>query len=149
LENATLKLSAHYEPLTRLSNRSLSADRIQQAVVKSLRNKKFVAIVFIDLVGFKIINNSQGHNVGDELLKKVAHQLKHVLREAGTLSRIDRDEFVVVIGNLSAPGDSKSVVLRMLDSVSATLVVQKKLLKISVIIGITFYPLDSVSPDQC
>jgi len=146
--NSALKLSAHYDPLTGLPNRILLADRIQQAVTQSVDNKTYVALAFIDLDGFKAVNDSHGHNIGDELLKKVANQLKHVLREGDTLSRIGGDEFVAVIDSLSDPGESESVVSRMLESVSATLVVQKKLLKISASIGITFYPLDNASPDQ-
>ncbi|PKH03701.1 GGDEF domain-containing protein [Psychromonas sp. MB-3u-54] len=146
--NSALKLSAHYDPLTGLPNRILLADRIQQAVVKSLRNDKYVAVAFIDLDGFKDVNDSHGHNIGDQLLIKVAKRLKHVLREGDTLSRFGGDEFVAVIDNLSDPRESDLIVLRMLESVSSTLVVQKKLLKISASIGVTFYPLDSAGPDQ-
>jgi diguanylate cyclase (GGDEF)-like protein/PAS domain S-box-containing protein len=146
--NSALKLSAHYDPLTGLPNRNLLADRIEQAVAKSLRNDKYVAIAFIDLDGFKGVNDSHGHNVGDELLKIVANQLMQVLREGDTLSRFGGDEFVAVIDDLDNPWESDSIVSRMLESVSATLVVQEKLFKISASIGITFYPLDSASPDQ-
>ncbi|ABM03770.1 diguanylate cyclase/phosphodiesterase with PAS/PAC sensor(s) [Psychromonas ingrahamii 37] len=146
--NSALKLSAHYDPLTGLPNRILLADRIQQAVAKSLRNDKYVAVAFIDLDGFKAVNDSHGHTIGDELLKKVAKRLKHVLREGDTLSRFGGDEFVAVIDNLSDPRESDLIVLRMLESVSSTLVVEKKLLKISASIGVTFYPLDSAGPEQ-
>ncbi|MFT4940328.1 MAG: diguanylate cyclase (GGDEF)-like protein [Paraglaciecola sp.] len=140
--------SAHYDPLTGLPNRNLLADRIEQAVTKSLRNDKYVAIAFIDLDGFKAVNDRHGHNIGDELLKKIANQLKQVLREGDTLSRFGGDEFVAVIDNLSNLGESDSIVSRMLESASVTFVVQGKLMKISASIGITFYPLDSASPDQ-
>jgi diguanylate cyclase (GGDEF)-like protein len=140
--------SAHYDPLTGLPNRNLLADRIEQAVTKSLRNDKYVVIAFIDLDGFKAVNDRHGHNIGDELLKKIANQLKQVLREGDTLSRFGGDEFVAVIDNLSNLGESDSIVSRMLESASVTFVVQGKLMKISASIGITFYPLDSASPDQ-
>ena len=146
--NLALKRSAHYDPLTGLPNRILLADRIHQALAKSLRNDKYVAVAFIDLDGFKAVNDSHGHNIGDELLKKVAKQLKHVLREGDTLSRFGGDEFVAVIDNLSDPSENDLIMSRMLDSVSSTLVVQEKLLKISASIGVTFYPLDSAGPDQ-
>jgi len=146
--NSALKLSAHYDPLTELPNRNLLADRIEQALIRSLHNKKYVAIAFIDLDGFKKINDKHGHDIGDQLLKKVATQLHLVLREGDTLSRLGGDEFVAVIDNLSDPSESDAIVSRMLKSVSATLVVEKKLLKISASIGVTFYPLDNVNPDQ-
>ncbi|PKG85654.1 GGDEF domain-containing protein [Colwellia sp. 75C3] len=146
--NTALKLSAHYDQLTGLPNRNLLADRIEQAVTKSTRNEKFVAIAFIDLDGFKEVNDSHGHDVGDELLKKVANQLKHALREGDTLSRFGGDEFVAVIDDLSDPSECNEVLSRMLESVSVTLRVNKKLLKITASIGVTFYPLDNASPDQ-
>ncbi|PKI18207.1 sensor domain-containing protein [Colwellia sp. 12G3] len=146
--NSALKLSAHYDPLTKLPNRNLLADRIEQAVKKSARNKTFVAVAFIDLDGFKEVNDRHGHNIGDELLKKVAHQLTHVLREGDTLARFGGDEFVAVIDDLSSPSESDLVVSRMLESVATTLNIEDKLLKVTASIGVTFYPLDNASPDQ-
>ena len=146
--NSALKLSAHYDPLTGLPNRNLLTGIIDQALLKTLDNKKYVAIVFIDLDGFKKINDVYGQNIGDELLKKIACQLKKVLRKVDTLSRIGGAEFVAVIDELSDPSESHAILSRMLKSVSGTLVVQKKLLKVSASIGVTFYPLDNVSPDQ-
>jgi diguanylate cyclase (GGDEF)-like protein/PAS domain S-box-containing protein len=146
--NAALILSAHYDSLTGLPNRNLLADRIQQAVTKSIRKEKFVAIAYIDLDGFKVINDSHGHNIGDDLLKGVTSQLLGVLREGDTLSRIGGDEFVAVIDDLSDPSESDSILLRMLEAVSTSLMVQDKLLKISASIGVTIYPLDNASPDH-
>lgn len=146
--NAALKLSAHYDPLTGLPNRNLLADRIEHAIKKSLRNKNIVAIAFIDLDGFKAVNDSHGHNVGDKLLKKIADKLTHVLREGDTLSRFGGDEFVAVIDDLHETSESDDIISRMLEAVSATLSVENKLLNISASIGITFYPIDNASPDQ-
>jgi len=146
--NSALKLSAHYDLLTGLPNRSLLVDRIEHAMSKTHRNKKFVAVAFIDLDGFKEVNDIHGHNVGDELLKKVASQLQDVLREEDTLSRFGGDEFVAVIDDLSAPAESDVILSRMLESVSSTHCIENKLLKITASIGVTFYPLDKASPDQ-
>ncbi|MDP5069914.1 MAG: PAS domain-containing protein, partial [Congregibacter sp.] len=77
--NSALKLSAHYDPLTGLPNRYLLDDRMQQAIVKSARTKKVLAIAFIDIDGFKKVNDSHGHSIGDELLKKIAGELKNTL----------------------------------------------------------------------
>lgn len=146
--NSALKLSAHYDALTGLPNRNLLADRLQQAMAKSIRKKSYVAIAFIDLDGFKEINDIHGHSIGDELLKKVANKLEHILRDSDTLSRFGGDEFVAVIDDLSSPSGCDLVLSRMLEAASTTLVVQERLLKISASIGVTIYPLDNVNPDQ-
>jgi len=146
--NSALKLSAHYDALTGLPNRNLLSDRIEHAIKKSIRSKKYVAIAFIDLDGFKVINDNHGHDVGDEFLKQVSKQLSGVLRDGDTLSRFGGDEFVAVLDELSDPSESELIVSRMLESVSKTLSVKGKLLKTTASIGITFYPLNSASPDQ-
>ncbi|MBU2881783.1 EAL domain-containing protein [Psychrosphaera sp. B3R10] len=146
--NSALKLSAHYDQLTGLPNRNLLSDRLEHAMAKCIRNKKYIAIAFIDLDGFKVVNDTQGHDAGDELLKKVATQLKHTLREGDTLSRFGGDEFVAVIDDLTSPSESNLVISRMLESLSSSIPVGDKLLKTSASIGVTFYPLDNASPDQ-
>lgn len=146
--NSALKLSAHYDALTGLPNRNLLADRMQQAISKSIRNKKIVAVAFIDLDGFKAINDSHGHSTGDEFLKKVGGQLKQALREGDTLSRIGGDEFVALIDDLDTISASEIILTRMLESVATTLQVNNILLSLSASIGVTYYPLDGSSPDQ-
>lgn len=146
--NSALKLSAHYDALTGLPNRNLLADRIEHAVKKSIRSKKYVAIAFIDLDGFKVINDSYGHDVGDEFLRQVSKQLSGALRAGDTLSRFGGDEFVAVLDELSELSESELIVSRMLDAVSATLSVKGRLLKTTASIGVTFYPLNNASPDQ-
>lgn len=146
--NSALTLSAHYDALTGLPNRNLLADRLQQAMAKSIRKKSYVAIAFIDLDGFKEINDIHGHSIGDELLKKIAKKINQILRDSDTLSRFGGDEFVAVIDDLTSPSGCELVLTRMLEAVSTTLVVQERLLKISASIGVTIYPLDNVNPDQ-
>lgn len=146
--NSALKLSANYDALTGLPNRNLLADRLQQAMAKSIRKKSYIAIAFIDLDGFKEINDIHGHSIGDELLKKVANKLKQILRESDTLARFGGDEFIAVIDDFSSPDECEIILTRMLEAVSSTLVVQERLLKISASIGVTIYPLDSVNSDQ-
>jgi diguanylate cyclase (GGDEF)-like protein/PAS domain S-box-containing protein len=146
--NQALQRSAHYDPLTGLPNRYLLADRMQQAMVKSLRKKNYVAIAFIDVDSFKAVNDNYGHDVGDELLKKLAGELKHALRDGDTLSRIGGDEFVAVIDNLSYPHESDAVLSRMLCSVSAPVKADGHTLSVSASIGVTIFPLDSGDPDH-
>jgi diguanylate cyclase (GGDEF)-like protein/PAS domain S-box-containing protein len=146
--NEALKHTAHYDSLTALPNRILLADRMQQAILKSRRNNKYFAIAFIDIDGFKKINDNHGHAVGDELLKKIGGEIKGALREGDTLSRIGGDEFVAIIDNLADPSESDRVLSRILESVSAPLVVEKKILNVSASIGVTLYPLDGGDPDH-
>jgi len=88
---------AFYDPLTNLPNRRLLLDRIQQEILEAKRDKHFGAVIFLDLDRFKILNDSLGHHVGDELLIKVGARLKSVLRDGDTASRLGGDEFVVLL----------------------------------------------------
>jgi diguanylate cyclase (GGDEF)-like protein len=146
--NAALKLSAHYDALTGLPNRYLLADRMHQGVIKCSRHNSFLAIAFIDIDGFKAVNDNHGHDIGDELLKKLADELKHALREGDTLSRIGGDEFVAVMDNLSDPAESELILSRMLEAVSAPMLVDERVLNVSASIGVTVYPFDKGDPDQ-
>jgi diguanylate cyclase (GGDEF)-like protein/PAS domain S-box-containing protein len=146
--NAALKQSAHYDSLTHLPNRYLLADRMQQGVVKCTRSNNFLAIAFIDIDGFKWVNDNHGHDVGDELLKKLAEVLKSSLREGDTLARIGGDEFVAVIDNLLEPSEGERVLSRMLEAASSPIIVDERILNVSASIGVTVYPLDQSDPDQ-
>lgn len=92
---------AFYDPLTELPNRRLLLDRLKQALVSSERTGKLVALLFIDLDNFKTINDTLGHEEGDNLLKQVAQRLKSCVREVDTVSRLGGDEFVVMLEDLS------------------------------------------------
>ncbi|MEY8201199.1 MAG: PAS domain-containing protein, partial [Colwellia sp.] len=91
---------AHYDVLTNLPNRSLLADRLSQAMLQCSRHAQSLAVVFLDLDHFKEINDSYGHNMGDELLIALSVRMKEALREGDTLSRIGGDEFVAVLADL-------------------------------------------------
>lgn len=146
--NAALKLAAHYDELTELPNRILLSDRMQQAMTKCARNEQFVAIAFIDLDGFKAINDCYGHSIGDQFLRKIAQGLQLALRGGDTLARIGGDEFVSVIEGLDSVEDSHLVLKRLLDAASTDLEVGGKYLKVTASIGVTFYPQKDCSPDQ-
>ena len=91
---------AFYDPLTKLPNRRLLHDRLQQAVAASTRNRQHGAIMLLDLDRFKILNDTYGHGAGDQLLLKAAHRLKTSVREGDTVARLGGDEFVVILGAL-------------------------------------------------
>ncbi|MEI2420508.1 diguanylate cyclase, partial [Arthrospira platensis SPKY2] len=91
---------AHFDTLTGLPNRVLFADRLRQAMANAKRRASRLGIAFIDLDGFKAVNDEHGHDVGDELLRKVADNMRSALRESDTLARLGGDEFAAVLSDL-------------------------------------------------
>jgi len=134
---------AHHDYLTGLPNRILLQDRVDHAVAHALRNGSKVALVSIDLDGFKTINDSLGHSVGDEMLKDVALRLRECLRKTDTISRQGGDEFVLVLPDVS---DAKAVVIpivkKILDVFKTPFAIEKRLLSTSVSMGIALAPDD-------
>ena len=99
-DEAQIENLAFYDPLTKLPNRRLLVDRLQQALVVAARSRQFGAVLFIDLDDFKILNDTQGHDVGDHLLQQVAGRLRTAVRAGDTVARQGGDEFVVMLENL-------------------------------------------------
>jgi diguanylate cyclase (GGDEF)-like protein/PAS domain S-box-containing protein len=146
--NKALQLSAYYDPLTELPNRILLSNQIQQAMTASLENDELVAIAFIDLDGFNVLNNRYGDSVGDQFLREISNQLKIALKDSDTLARIGGDEFVAVIDKLNEVEDSYATLSRLLDSASTELDINGHKIKVTASIGVTFYPQSNSSPDQ-
>ena len=144
-----LERIAHFDPLTGLPNRTLLADRMQQAMARSLRHGTSIAIVFIDLDGFKAINDTYSHAVGDRLLVTVARHMKQAMRTEDTLARLGGDEFVAVLLDLKAPEDSTEAIERLLTAAANPVVLGDLRLSVSASIGVAFYPqTESLEPDQ-
>jgi diguanylate cyclase (GGDEF)-like protein len=139
---------AHYDTLTGLPNRALLADRLQQEMAHCLRRRKQLAVVFIDLDGFKLVNDQHGHGVGDELLIALALRMKGALREGDTLARIGGDEFVAVLTGLDLPKDCEVVLSRLLAAAAEPVMANGVLLRVSASIGVTLFPQDSGIADQ-
>ncbi|WP_413693570.1 EAL domain-containing protein [Pseudoalteromonas sp. KJ10-2] len=139
---------AHYDVLTGLPNRSLLADRLKQAMLNCDVNDKFLAVVFLDLDGFKVVNDTYGHDVGDELLVKAAKLIQGSLRNGDTLARFGGDEFVAVFANLEKEENCESLLEGMLAAIRKPVIVEEHALKVSASMGVTFYPHDGVSADQ-
>jgi diguanylate cyclase (GGDEF)-like protein/PAS domain S-box-containing protein len=137
-----LQRIAHYDALTDLPNRVLLADRLQQALAQCHRKNSLVAVVYLDLDDFKMVNDSHGHGVGDALLVTVAQRMKDALREGDTLSRIGGDEFVAVLVNLEQTQSYQPAIERLLLAAAAPVIVDGLNLQVSVSIGVTLYPQD-------
>ncbi|MFZ6780270.1 EAL domain-containing protein [Undibacterium sp. Ji83W] len=144
---AELDRMAHYDPLTGAPNRRLLADRLGQAVNRANRTNKSLAVCFLDLDGFKEINDKYGHATGDRLLIGVTENLKHVLRADDTLARLGGDEFAVLLSDISSAEESAMVLDRVLIGVSKPIQIDLKSISISASIGVSLYPDDNVDAD--
>jgi diguanylate cyclase (GGDEF)-like protein/PAS domain S-box-containing protein len=142
-----LEQMAHFDALTKLPNRALLADRLNQTMLQCQRHQNSLAVVFMDLDGFKEVNDSYGHAIGDELLIVVSQRMSDALREVDTLARIGGDEFVGVLNDLVNVEDYKMALARLLRAASEPITVGDLVLKVSVSIGVTLYPQDDADAD--
>lgn len=143
-----LERYAYYDVLTNLPNRVLLADRLSQAMLQCSRHRQSLAVVFLDLDGFKEVNDTYGHDVGDELLIAISQRITKELRENDTLARFGGDEFVAVLADLAKVEDCQPVLERFLLAASEPVTVGDAILNISASIGVTFYPQDNVDAVQ-
>lgn len=142
--NAELKHQAMHDDLTGLPNRSLLEDRLEQILVKATRDRSHFALMFIDLDGFKSINDSLGHHVGDLLLIEVARRFRDTVRAQDTVARLGGDEFVVLI-EVGAPEDAAPVADKLINIVNQPFVIAGLNLGVSASVGIAVYPEDGSS----
>ena len=131
---------AHFDSLTHLPNRVLLADRLQVGMAQTLRRGEQLAVVFIDLDGFKAVNDTHGHGVGDQLLIGLASRMRQALRDGDTLSRQGGDEFVAVLVGLTDTSACIPLLARLLNAVAEPLQVGEQWLQVSASLGVTFFP---------
>jgi diguanylate cyclase (GGDEF)-like protein/PAS domain S-box-containing protein len=131
---------AHYDVLTGLPNRLLLADRLRQAMHVSDRTGSPLAVLFLDLDGFKAINDEHGHSIGDELLIAVSERMAEAVRASDTLARIGGDEFVAVLTDLEDESQCLPVIDRIVKDVSEPVRIREQALSVSVSIGVSVYP---------
>jgi diguanylate cyclase (GGDEF)-like protein/PAS domain S-box-containing protein len=140
---------AHFDALTNLPNRVLLADRLRQAMAQTDRNQRLLAIVYLDLDGFKAINDTYGHAAGDRLLMAVSERMKQTLREVDTLARMGGDEFVAVLPNMPDAASSIPMLNRLLAAASKPIETDDIAFTVSASLGVTFFPqVDDVDADQ-
>lgn len=135
-----LERRAHHDPLTGLANRVLFTDRLSQAIVQTLRHNKLLALVYLDLDGFKTVNDVYGHQAGDVLLIALAARMQEVLREGDTLARIGGDEFVAVLVDLDSVEESVPIMERMLLAASTPVSIEEVQVQVSASLGVTYFP---------
>lgn len=139
---------AHHDPLTDLPNRLLFTDRAEQALASAQVHKRGCALLLMDLDHFKIINDSLGHNVGDQLLKAVGERLKGLFGPGVTLARLGGDEFAVLAESCPQVVQAAALAQRMLDAMKEPFVFDGNQLFISASIGISLFPSDALSAEQ-
>ena len=150
----TLWRQANYDPLTHLANRTLLEDRLSQTLAKMYRHKHYAALLFMDLDNFKHINDSLGHNFGDDLLKKVATRLLSSFREIDSVSRFGGDEFVILVTDLFADKEGvyeqvKNMVNKLLRVLAKPYMIEQHELFASASIGISVFPAkDNQTPED-
>lgn len=140
---------AHFDALTNLPNRVLLADRLTQSMNRARRQNQSLAVVYLDLDGFKAINDNYGHEAGDHLLQIVATRMKFALREIDTIARLGGDEFVAVISDVKDMNPFTPLVHRLLDAAKQPIIRGDQVLQVSASLGITFYPqAEEIDADQ-
>src|SRR5882672_12764107 len=138
--NAELQRMVLHDALTKLPNRVLLADRIEQAVQACKRGSTLCAVLFVDLDRFKIVNDSLGHFVGDELLRCVAERLRSTVREEDTVSRLGGDEFVILLRSVAHADDAAKVARKIIEVVSQPIRSHGHEMHVTCSVGISLYP---------
>jgi diguanylate cyclase (GGDEF)-like protein/PAS domain S-box-containing protein len=138
---------AHYDALTGIPNRVLLADRMKQAIAQTARDQNMMAVCYLDLDGFKPINDTLGHEAGDQVLIEIATRIAKTIRGGDTVARLGGDEFVVLLLGQEKGEECVSTIERLLAAIAHPIVVKNKSLTISASIGISIYPLDDEDSD--
>lgn len=131
---------AHYDVLTELPNRVLFQDRLERAVVHALRHNRQAALLFLDLDGFKKVNDTMGHRAGDDLLKEVALRLAKCVRMTDTIARLGGDEFTVILDEIASVADTAVVAEKIQTELRLPILIEGREVYISASIGISIYP---------
>ena len=139
---------AGHDPLTGLPNRSLLADRLEQAISNSQRQDKLLVVGLLDLDGFKEVNDLYGHELGDQLLKEVAQRFLHDVRGGDTVARLGGDEFVLLLTDIADMDEMEAALDRILADVARPYQVDGRQVQISASIGVTVYPLNEADPES-
>lgn len=137
-----LEYQSSHDALTGLANRNLLTDRLGQSLIYAGRSKRIVAVLFLDLDRFKVINDSLGHSYGDQLLQMVASRLNHCVRQGDTVSRLSGDEFVITLVEVAELDDVVLLSKRILEKLGKPFQLKGHELRISASIGISLFPRD-------
>ncbi len=138
---------AYYDALTELPNRTLLADRLVQGIAQTRRSQTLMTVCYLDLDGFKPINDTWGHEAGDSVLVEMANRMRSMLRGGDTVARLGGDEFVMLLLGFAHIGECESAVKRLLKQVSLPLNMLPEVVSISASVGVAIFPHDDQDPD--
>ncbi len=139
---------AHYDYLTDLPNRALFVDMLNHSIALAKRNKRKVAVLFLDLDGFKKVNDKMGHDVGDLLLKDVAERFRETIRASDSVARVGGDEFVFVLDNVGSEKNAALVAQKVLVALEKPFILKEEPCYVGGSIGISLYPEGSIDPEK-
>ena len=131
---------AHHDALTGLPNRLLFYDRLNHAISRARRDKELAGVLFLDLDGFKLINDTHGHDAGDLLLQEVAKRIKACVRDSDTVARMGGDEFTVILCNVVDMESINFVARRIIDAIATPILLNGKNCSVGISIGISCFP---------
>jgi diguanylate cyclase (GGDEF)-like protein len=143
-----LRSLAYHDDLTRLPNRSLLYDRLGVAMTHAQRQDGHLAVLFLDLDGFKNVNDSLGHGFGDRVLVELASRVMSCVRAGDTVARYGGDEFIVLLDGVTGAQDAAHVAAKVLDAVQAPYGLDGHEVSIAVSVGVGVYPMDGASPEE-
>ena len=145
---AELDFLANHDALTGLPSLRLCKDRLFHSLAEARRNRQSSAVMFLDLDGFKAINDEHGHEFGDQALKVIAERIRAEIRETDTVARIGGDEFVVILSSLPESGIAKRIASAMIERIAKPIEIDDVATRVSSSIGISFYPQDGTTPEE-
>ncbi len=146
-ERAKLHYQANYDALTELPNRMMAVERLSYEINRSRRDQQRLAVLFIDLDDFKVVNDTLGHATGDQLLIEMGSRLKSRLRDVDTIARLGGDEFLLLLPWGGGETEIEQISARLIEAVSQPLHLQSREVKVHCSIGVAFYPTDGDSAD--
>src|SRR5258705_3203082 len=144
----TNEILAQQDPLTGLGNRRLLTKRISAALANARRNKNAMAVVYLDLDGFKQINDTLGHSTGDALLKIVARRLESVVREEDTVARVGGDEFMIALWQVANANDVATVAAKLVEIVAQPYTIEDRRVTVTTSAGVGIYPAHGEDADS-
>ncbi len=147
-ERGKLHHQANYDPLTGLPNRMLAAERLSYEINRARRDREQLAVLFIDLDDFKVVNDTMGHATGDQLLVEIGLRLKSRLRDVDTIARLGGDEFLILLPKVSGETEIEQVTERLTEAVCQPLQLQAREVKVFCSIGVALFPDDGLSAEK-
>lgn len=142
-----LEYLAQHDPLTNLPNRVLLSDRLTQAMAHAQRYQTILAVLYIDIDGFKEVNDTHGHTIGDALLIEISKRILSLIRKNETIARLGGDEFIALLTDIKTIDECKPLLARLLEVITQPIIIEAKTLSVSASIGVSFYPLDANNAD--